>query len=1055
MARRTLALILIVALLPFFASTPAQAQLPTGIVISEIHYHPQSVGDAFPDYDDREDTEFIEIVNLGASTVAVGGWCLADAVDFCFAGGTSLAPQDPFVVARDAAVFEAAYGTAPDGVYGGKLSNSGESVRLIDAALSTVTQVIWQTTNPWPVTPDGDGPSLELVATGGQNTSPANWAASSVLNGTPGTIPSLSGQSPPLVVSHTSPSPAVAGSPIELTATAINTTSMSVIYDVDFGSNTTVAMTQNGNQWSVQLPAIGTGEMLRFRFEATGPGGTTTSPRVDDSITWWATAVPTNPVSSVPTLDVHISNSDWNDIEDLACGCMAVVVHDGRVWTDVEMRRAGYTSINNAKGHYRLDFPDGHPFVASWLVGSSDELTLDMGWPNIGIIREQLSWNFMVDLGFPQIQSQHVRMSRNGSFHGLYLLRDEQDGDWRERNGFDNGAFYKFENGFDSAGWAGGWEKKEALDQSDADLSTFRTCLDQSGTALRTCLLDQADVPQIVHELASMMVIRQTDQREFNWFLWRNDTQGGLWRMLPEDLDRTWGGTAVNPGTDSYRVYERCMGFDNTPGNEVCRGVLSVPEFEDMYNRRIRTLVDEHLADPQWPAEVAATANYITTDWNDDEDRWNRTSASMATISSELQGWISDYAAHLRGGGHDGEVPAQQSATPTVNVVELRADQGDGVTWVLLQNPSGSESVDVSGWEFDGLATITNGAVILPGDTIAVTNDIDAFLLANPSFTGVRAQLQGTVAGETQLLRRDGSLVTSLGDPAPNPLVLNEWNAVSSSNTLAVPDPAFGAVAGNGGDWFELVVVEDQLDIRGWKLVLSDNDGAGPAVRDEFVFTNASELAELESGLIITVSEDRPDDLAYAPVDGDWHINFQANGLDSGQFFTAVSQENFDTNHDDWQLAIYDAAGELVFGPAGEGIGDLTGVNSAEIGELETDPGLGVNRLIDYGDGDGSTYGKPNVTAGAAQDFSAIAWAYRRGDVNCDSNMDVVDALLIAQLAVGNRFAVARCPIPNVISEANPSVGDLNFDARTDIVDALLISQCAVGIRSSGFCPDP
>jgi len=427
----------------------------------------------------------------------------------------------------------------------------------------------------------------------------------------------------------------------------------------------------------------------------------------------------------------------------------------------------------------------------------------------------------------------------------------------------------------------------------------------------------------------------------------------------------------------------------------------------------------------------------------------------MAQISTALQNWISSYAAHQRNGGHDGKVPAEQSTAPAVNVVELRADQGDGVTWVLLQNPSNSESVDVSGWEFDGLATVDNGAVIMPGATIAVTNNNDAFVLANGAFTGVRARLDGTIAGETQFLRRDGSLVTQLGEPAPNPLILNEWNAVSSQNTLAVPDPAFGAVEGNGGDWFEMVVVQDRLDIRGWRLVLSDNDGAGPAIRDEFVFTNSPQLADLESGLIITVSEDRPDDLTYSPVDGDWHINFQADSLDAGQFFTADSQSNFDTNHDDWQLTIYDAAGDLVFGPAGEGIGDLSGINSSEIGELEADPGLGVDRLSDYGDGDGSTYGQANVVDGADQDFSAIAWQYLRGDVNCDGLMNVIDALFIAQVSVSNRFDTERCPLANALTEAHDAPGDLNLDGVSDIIDALLIAQCSVDIRDSGFCPDP
>ena len=54
------------------------------------------------------------------------------------------------------------------------------------------------------------------------------------------------------------------------------------------------------------------------------------------------------------------------------------------------------------------------------------------------------------------------------------------------------------------------------------------------------------------------------------------------------------------------------------------------------------------------------------------------------------------------------------------------------------------------------------------------------------------------------------------------PLILNEYNAVSSSRYLdgenyeasAAADVYFGRTQGNGGNWFELVVTEDDLDVR-------------------------------------------------------------------------------------------------------------------------------------------------------------------------------------------------------------------------------------------------
>ena len=62
------------------------------------------------------------------------------------------------------------------------------------------------------------------------------------------------------------------------------------------------------------------------------------------------------------------------------------------------------------------------------------------------------------------------------------------------------------------------------------------------------------------------------------------------------------------------------------------------------------------------------------------------------------------------------------------------------------------------------------------------------------------------------------------------------------------------------------------------------------------------------------------------------------------------------------------------------------------------------------------------------------------GDVNSDGNVDIVDALLVAQYYVGLN------PSP-----FNVSVADTNCDGSVDIVDALLIAQYYVGLIY-GFC---
>ncbi|MHC5090476.1 MAG: hypothetical protein ACYSOJ_02440 [Planctomycetota bacterium] len=101
-------------------------------------------------------------------------------------------------------------------------------------------------------------------------------------------------------------------------------------------------------------------------------------------------------------------------------------------------------------------------------------------------------------------------------------------------------------------------------------------------------------------------------------------------------------------------------------------------------------------------------------------------------------------------------------------------------------------------------------------------------------------------------------------------VILNEYNAVVSGGylgggTLAADDAGgrasdsyFGRVAENGGDWFELVVITDHLDMRNWKL-----DIFVDGVLDEtLILTNHSIWADLRSGTIITIAEDVPSDIS-------------------------------------------------------------------------------------------------------------------------------------------------------------------------------------------------
>lgn len=208
-------------------------------------------------------------------------------------------------------------------------------------------------------------------------------------------------------------------------------------------------------------------------------------------------------------------------------------------------------------------------------------------------------------------------------------------------------------------------------------------------------------------------------------------------------------------------------------------------------------------------------------------------------------------------------------------------------------------------------------------------------------------------------------------------VILNEYNAVVGSGFLnggnaavdndggRASDSYFGRIQGNGGNWFELVVITDRLDMRNWKLDIYE----GGAFDETLDLTGHPIWSDLRSGTIITVSEDMKSDISYNPAAGDWWINVQARNNADGLY---VEASDFPVSSNNWQLRIRNAAGTVIFGPAGEGVSPPSGISGVEIFRLEDNPSASITpSSTSYDDGkDFSTFGAPNRWG--QQDFSQL-----------------------------------------------------------------------------------
>ena len=162
------------------------------LVISEFCYRPAD--SATPAErsvtSDRDDFEFIEVMNVSTQSVDLTGVRFTVGILFNFPDGTVLEPGERVMAVRNRSAFEARYGSAMSiaGEYQGNLTNDGEEIVLQDAAGRDIRRLRYQDRAPWPPSADENGYSVVLKRPGAASdlNDPAQWRASVRPGGNPG-----------------------------------------------------------------------------------------------------------------------------------------------------------------------------------------------------------------------------------------------------------------------------------------------------------------------------------------------------------------------------------------------------------------------------------------------------------------------------------------------------------------------------------------------------------------------------------------------------------------------------------------------------------------------------------------------------------------------------------------------------------------------------------------------------------------------------------------------------------------------------------------------------
>ncbi|MFC2125344.1 CotH kinase family protein, partial [Bacteroidota bacterium] len=151
------------------------------VIINEINYN---------SHEDFNPGDWIELYNNRDEPVDLSGWTLKDDNDdhiFRFPKGLDIGPHKYLVICEDIVAFRELFPEVKDPIGGMDfgLGNGGDAIRIYTSEGTLWDIVNYEDEEPWPVPPDGEGPTLELINPGYDNQMPESWVVS-IRHGTPG-----------------------------------------------------------------------------------------------------------------------------------------------------------------------------------------------------------------------------------------------------------------------------------------------------------------------------------------------------------------------------------------------------------------------------------------------------------------------------------------------------------------------------------------------------------------------------------------------------------------------------------------------------------------------------------------------------------------------------------------------------------------------------------------------------------------------------------------------------------------------------------------------------
>ncbi|MBE9506811.1 MAG: CotH kinase family protein, partial [Chloroflexi bacterium] len=354
--------------------------------------------------------------------------------------------------------------------------------------------------------------------------------------------------------------------------------------------------------------------------------------------------------------------------------------------------RGGYGRFVH-KRSWKIKFPNGSPFPGR------DEINLRSDYADQTLMHTKLATDLYEAAGVQAPEAEHVLLTLNGEYLGVYTLNEQVDESFLERTGQDLGvSIYKTVH-TDTHDWSESqpseqayyeaYEKKTNRDTDYGDIIAFIELINNIPDETFAYELGRIfDVAAYLDYYAVTVLISDGDYVHHNVYLLHN-LSTDQWALVPYDFDVTFiqADRPINEGTAASPIQPRGW------ASVLLTRVLNVPQFRAYYCHRLAEFMDTIFSDAAMHALIDETYTAIEQDGLRDWHKRHRENNTWFVASpDELKNYVTERKSFLRG-EMSAYCPADQ---PYLNINEIMAASEESPAWFEIYN-AGLETVDLSG----------------------------------------------------------------------------------------------------------------------------------------------------------------------------------------------------------------------------------------------------------------------------------------------------------------------------------------------------------------------